>query len=159
MTAGCTTSSTPIHTWRSGGSAVVLDPEHSPKHCTRSRGGADDAVRGPLGSHAGRAGHVAHARAGAPASRGRLPVGLGQRQQGDPNREAANQLVRDAMADLELALRAIADAARCEDTRAVSMLFAGSIRGAHLGAPSEQSPDYLDGWDAPVRVVGERRFV
>jgi hypothetical protein len=62
------------------------------------------------------------------------------------------------MADLELALRAIADAARCEDTRAVSMLFAGAIRGARLAAPPAESTEYLDGWDAAVTCVAERLF-
>ena len=83
---------------------------------------------------------------------------LGQRGRGDPNRQTAQDLVRDAMADLELALRSIADAARCEDTRAVSMLFAGSIRSARLGAPPAESPEYLDGWDAAVACVAERLF-
>jgi len=62
------------------------------------------------------------------------------------------------MADLELALRAIADAARLEDTREASMLFAGSIRGARLGAPPGESAEYLDGWDAAVTGVAERLF-
>ena len=66
---------------------------------------------------------------------------FGQRRRGDPNRQTAQDLVRDAIADLELALRSIADAARCEDTRAVSMLFAGSIRSARLSAPPAESPE------------------
>jgi len=78
---------------------------------------------------------------------------LGQRGQKDPNRQTSQDLVREAMTDLELALRGIADAARCEDTRAVSMLFAGSIRSARLGAQPAESPEYLDGWDAAVRCV------
>jgi hypothetical protein len=53
---------------------------------------------------------------------------LGQRRRNDPNGQTTQDLVRDAMVYLELALRGIADAARSEDTRAVSMLFAGSIR-------------------------------
>jgi hypothetical protein len=83
---------------------------------------------------------------------------LGQRGRNDPNRRTAQDVVRDAMADLELALRSIADAARCEDTRAASMLFAGSIRSARLGAPPNESAEYLDGWDAAVRCVAERLF-
>jgi len=39
------------------------------------------------------------------------------------------------MADLEPALRSIADAARCDDMQAAAMLHAGSIRGALLAAP------------------------
>jgi hypothetical protein len=38
------------------------------------------------------------------------------------------------------------------------MLFAGSIRGARLGAPPVESAEYLDGWDAAVRCVAERLF-
>jgi hypothetical protein len=83
---------------------------------------------------------------------------LGQRARTDPNRQTAQDLVREAMADLELALRSIADAARCEDTHAVSMLFAGSIRAARLGAPPTESAEYLDGWDAAVSCVAERLF-
>ena len=68
----------------------------------------------------------------------RLLVGdayrLGQRGRSDPNRQMARDLARDAMADLEVVLRSIADAARCEDTREASMLFAGSVRGARLEA-------------------------
>jgi hypothetical protein len=52
---------------------------------------------------------------------------LGQRGRSDPNRQTARELVRDAMADLEMVLRSIADAARCEDTREASLLFAGSV--------------------------------
>jgi hypothetical protein len=37
---------------------------------------------------------------------------LGQRGRNDPNRRTAQDVVRDAMADLELALRSIADATR-----------------------------------------------
>jgi len=62
------------------------------------------------------------------------------------------------MADLEMVLRSIADAARCEDTREASMLFAGSVRGARLGAPTGESAEYLDGWDAAVTCVAERLF-
>jgi hypothetical protein len=89
---------------------------------------------------------------------GRDAYRLGQRGRADPNRQTAQDLVRDAMADLELALRAIADAAPFEDTREASMLFAGSIRGARLGAPPGESAEFLDGWDAAVRCVAERLF-
>lgn len=92
----------------------------------------------------------------------RLLVGdayrLGQRGKTDPNRQNAQDLVRDAMADLELALRAIADAARFEDTREAAMLSAGSLRGARLGAPPGESAEFLDGWDAAVTCVAERLF-
>jgi hypothetical protein len=83
---------------------------------------------------------------------------LGQRSRTDPNRQTARDLVRDAMADLEVVLRSIADAARCEDTREASMSFAGSVRGARLGAPTGESAEYLDGWDAAVTCVAERLF-
>jgi hypothetical protein len=109
-----------------------------------------------MGSHAGRPGDVSR------DARIRLLVAdayrLGQRGQKDPNRQTSQDLVREAMTDLELALRGIADAARCEDTRAVSMRFAGSIRSARLGAPPTESPGYLDGWDAAVACVAERLF-
>ncbi len=79
----------------------------------------------------------------------RLLVGdayrLGQRGKADPNRQSAQDLVRDAMADLELALRAIADSARFEDTREAAILSAGAIRGARLGAPPGESAAFLDG--------------
>ena len=92
----------------------------------------------------------------------RLLVGdayrLGQRGKADPNRQTAQDVVRDAMADLELALRAIADAARFEDTREAAMLSAGSLRGARLGAPPGESAEFLDGWDAAVTCVAERLF-
>src|SRR5262245_7387277 len=83
---------------------------------------------------------------------------LRQRQRSDPNRQTAQDLVREAMADLEMILRSIADAARCEDTRAAAMVFVGSIRGARLGAPPGESPEFLDGWDAAVGCVAERLF-
>jgi hypothetical protein len=83
---------------------------------------------------------------------------LGQRGRGDPNRQTARDLVRDAMVDLEMVLRSIADAARCEDTREASLLFAGSIRGARLGAPPGESAEYLEGWDAAVACVAARLF-
>jgi hypothetical protein len=82
----------------------------------------------------------------------------GLRGQSDPNRQTARDLVRDAMADLEMVLRSIADAPRCEDTREASMLSAGSVRGARLGPPAGESAEYLDGWDAAVTCVAERLF-
>jgi hypothetical protein len=83
---------------------------------------------------------------------------LGQRQRTDPNREAAKQLVRDAMADLELGLRSIADAVQLDGRRLESLGFAGVIRGARLGAPPHESPEYLDGWDAAIACVAGRLF-
>jgi hypothetical protein len=83
---------------------------------------------------------------------------LGLRGRSDPNRLTARDLVRDAMADLEMVLRSIANAARCEDTREASMLFAGSMRGARLGAPTGESAEYLDGWDAAMACLAERLF-
>jgi hypothetical protein len=62
------------------------------------------------------------------------------------------------MADLELSLRGVADAVRLEDTRVGSLLFAGTIRGARLGAPPQESAEYLDGWDAAIACVAERLF-
>jgi hypothetical protein len=83
---------------------------------------------------------------------------LGQRQRTDPNREAAKQLVRDAMADLELALRSIADAVQLDSRRLDSLSNAGAIRGARLGAPPQESAEYLDGWDAAIACVAARLF-
>jgi hypothetical protein len=83
---------------------------------------------------------------------------LGQRQRGDPNREAAKQLVGDAMADLELSLRSIADAVQLDGRRLETLVFAGAIRGARLGAPPQESAEYLDGWDAAIACVAERLF-
>jgi len=113
-------------------------------------------VRGPWeATPAGQAMSLAMARI-------RLVVGdayrLGQRGRGDPNRQTAQDLVRDAMGDLELVLRGIADAARCEDTREASMLFAGLIRSARLAAPPGESVAFLDGWDAAVTCVAARLF-
>jgi hypothetical protein len=83
---------------------------------------------------------------------------LGQRQRGDPNRESASQLIRDALADLELGLRSIADAVQLDNRRVESLGFAGVIRGARLGAPPQESAEFLDGWDAAVKCVAERLF-
>jgi hypothetical protein len=83
---------------------------------------------------------------------------LGQRQRGDPHREAANQLIRDALADLELGLRSVADAVRLDGQRAESFAFVGALRGARPGAPPAESAEYLDGWDAAIRYVAERFF-
>ena len=132
-------------------------PKENPKHYSATKGApVQQRVRGPWeATPAGQAMSLAMARI-------RLLVAdayrLGQRGQKDPNRQTSQDLVREAMTDLELALRGIADAARCEDTRAVSMLFAGSIRSARLGAQPAESPEYLDGWDAAVRCVAERLF-
>jgi hypothetical protein len=59
---------------------------------------------------------------------------------------------------LELSLRSIADAVKLDHRRIETLGFAGAIRGARLGAPPQESTEYLDGWDAAVSFVAERLF-
>ena len=57
---------------------------------------------------------------------------------------------------LELSLRSIADAVQLDHRRIETLGFAGAIRGARLGAPPQESAEYLDGWDAAIACVAAR---
>lgn len=67
------------------------------------------------------------------------------------------QLVEGAMADVELSLRSITDAVQLDHRRIERLGFAGAIRGALLGAPPQESPEYLDGWYAALGTLPPSR--
>jgi hypothetical protein len=81
---------------------------------------------------------------------------LGRRGESDPGRQAARQPVADAMVDLELALKAVADAGRLEVGERYASDQAATLRAALLDLPPDASPEFAAGWQAAVLRAGER---
>ena len=83
---------------------------------------------------------------------------LGRRGESDPGREAARRLVADALIDLELALKSVADAGRLETGQRSATDRAATLRAALLDLPREASPEFAAGWRAGVLAATERAF-
>lgn len=83
---------------------------------------------------------------------------LGRRGGDDPGRTAARQLVADALVDLELALRAVADAGGLEAEQRYAIDRAATLRAALLDQPQGASPEFATGWRAAVLAATERAF-
>jgi hypothetical protein len=95
-------------------------------------------------------------------ARVRLLVGdayrLGKRGRSDPGREAARQLLADALVDLELALKSVADAGRLETGQRYAADRAATLRAALLDIPLSRSPEFAEGWRAGLLTAAERAF-
>jgi hypothetical protein len=83
---------------------------------------------------------------------------LGRRGESDPGREAARRLVADAMIDLELALKSVADAGRLEVGQRYATDRAATLRAALLDLPRDGTPAFAAGWRAAVLTATERAF-
>lgn len=83
---------------------------------------------------------------------------LGRRGGNDPGREVARQLVADALVDLELALKSVADAGRLETGQRYASDRAAGLRAALLDLPRDASPEFAAGWRAAVLRAGEVAF-
>ena len=73
---------------------------------------------------------------------------LGRRGEQDAGKDAARQLVADALVDLELALKSVADAGRLETGQRYASDRASGLRAALLDLPRGASPEFAAGWRA-----------
>jgi hypothetical protein len=70
---------------------------------------------------------------------------LGRRGEQDAGKEAARQLMADALVDLELALKSVADAGRLETGQRYANDKAATLRAALLDLPRDASPELAAG--------------
>ena len=83
---------------------------------------------------------------------------LGKRGEQDAGKGAARQLVADALADLELALKSVAEAGRLETGQRYASDRASGLRAALLDLPRDASPEFAAGWQAGLLSAAERAF-
>jgi hypothetical protein len=83
---------------------------------------------------------------------------LGRRGEADAGRDAARRLLADAMVDLELALKSVADAGRLEVGQRYASDRAATLRATILDLPRDASPEFAAGWRSGLLVAAERGF-
>jgi len=83
---------------------------------------------------------------------------LGCRDKSEPNRDAARELVSQALRDLEMVLQGIRDATIIDHGQRRAGDTAAWIRGAALSIPRDASPEFAAGWREAVLHLADRAF-